>query len=161
MEPNTPTYVEYIGGAKRTSAKPYYRLIDGVFLEALALALTEGEFKYPTEPDGIPNWQHGSHDFAEAAYDHAFEHLVRAREAAQDKDYGALKTHLGHCAANLQFLLWFGGNDVWFPPLPSPEETASQPESPAGAGVSSSTPGSGLFTRLFGGLKDRLKENEN
>jgi hypothetical protein len=83
------------GGARRSDRKPRFDLIPSEFLEAVAVALTEGAAKY-----GAYNWRRGGKDFFIDAWNHAFVHLHKFKEGDQSED------HLAHLACNVIFLVW-------------------------------------------------------
>lgn len=104
---------EFNSGALRGSDPPQYRLITEEFLYRIAQALTKGLEKYPNHEDGLENWKHGDRAFAQAAYDHAMQHLLTWKEAGEYPKAG--DDHLAHAACNLMFLMWFETLGVWDP----------------------------------------------
>ena len=108
LEPTETPRVEYSGGAQRSDAKALYNKLDAEWLRKTALALTEGELKYPTDEAGIQNWQKGGYDFLCAIYDHAYEHLLAINpRKVREEGYDFSEDHFGHCSANLMFLSWY------------------------------------------------------
>lgn len=105
---------QFNGGALRGSDPPAYRRITHQFLSRVAEALQKGaEEKYPDHADGLDNWKHGDREFAQAAYDHAIEHLSKWKEA---EGYPAkAEDHLAHAACNLMFLMWYEELGTWDP----------------------------------------------
>jgi len=91
------TAVEFTGGARRSDRKPPYFLVPRELLEAVAWTRLEGDRKY--EPG---NWQRGDPEFFVDALSHAIEHLVNA-PWDETEDF---RTHLGHAACNIAFILW-------------------------------------------------------
>lgn len=88
--------VEFLGGARRASIKPEYRLIPRTALRRLALTMTEGARKY-----GQENWRLSLNDptFAADALNHAIEHLFAYANRDTDED------HLAHALANICFVI--------------------------------------------------------
>jgi hypothetical protein len=109
-------YVEFEGGARRSSKVVDYNRIEKDILVRLGEALTLGKEKYPDDPDGTPNWMKGGVDFAWEVFNHLQEHLWEWKadiEAGRDHE----EDHLGHATANLMFLMWFERNGIFTPEM--------------------------------------------
>src|SRR5262245_46631582 len=91
------TGATFAGGTKRSSRKPQYHLVPVELMEAVADTRVEGDVKY-----GVGNWMQGSKEFFVDCLGHAIGHLM---DCAWD-DEEDLKTHLGHAATNIGFMLW-------------------------------------------------------
>lgn len=87
---------------KYDQGKPMMRFLTKEFLEATAKAQTYGANKY-----GPWNFQKGLE--TSALYDAAIRHLL-AWYSGENNDPESLESHLGHCAANLNMLLWMLAN---------------------------------------------------
>lgn len=89
--------VSYEGGAARSESKPDYHLINPQFNRLVAEAMTEGR-----KSKGEYNYRSGGPEFIKSCYTHALEHLYGLIEEPEKA-----AEHIGHCAANLNMLVYF------------------------------------------------------
>lgn len=89
--------VSYEGGASRSEAKPDYHLVNPQFNRLVAEAMTEGR-----KSKGEYNYRSGGPEFIKSCYTHALEHLYGLIEEPEKA-----AEHIGHCAANLNMLVYF------------------------------------------------------
>jgi len=74
-------------------------------LEELARTLTRGAKRY-----GADNWRFGSRAFFEDCWNHAYAHLLKAKQGLTTRKR---KEHLGHTVANCAFLLFALEKGEW------------------------------------------------
>lgn len=89
--------VSYEGGAIRSESKPDYYLVNPQFIRLVAEAMTEGR-----KTKGEYNYRSGGPEFIKSCYTHALEHLYGLIEEPEKA-----AEHIGHCAANLNMLVYF------------------------------------------------------
>lgn len=102
MEPEV-----FENGAKRSEKKPDYYLLNSEFLQLVAEAMSEGRKKY-----GELNYRKGGPEFVKEAYNHLFEHVLNLKNDPEN-----WKEHLGHIAANVNMMIFYGFRDNGFPDL--------------------------------------------
>ena len=97
-------FVEFGGGAKVSSLRPAYHLLEKAFLKALAKVAQEGAGKY-----GVGNWQKGDERFAVERINHAFDHILSWINGDRSEP------HLAKAAWGLMVTMWFDErHPEWF-----------------------------------------------
>ena len=101
---NRENHVEFKGGAKVSSLRPCYHLLEKLFLSGVAKVAHEGAQKY-----GEGNWQKGNQEFAVERLNHVVDHLFSWINGDRSEP------HLAKAAWGLMVTMWFAERHPdWF-----------------------------------------------